>query len=206
MTEAERERGRNRDENRQRELQHMCCAGILCWGVDMSPGISSAHAQVSLSDLYKHPHSTAGHTHTKPSPLHLRAHKHFSWGSKINTVDNRLTRHMHAARSAKCDLTCTLFIKLRTPHMCEPLWSEIENWTCIFHGRCFCPFWPQPRQNMSFRRKRVRTELAEHVFECLHSGKIEGKIENTDKGRILLSLCLLPLFLSLPTVALKWLG
>lgn len=33
----------------------------------MSPGISSAHAQVSLNDLYEHPHSTAGHSHTLTS-------------------------------------------------------------------------------------------------------------------------------------------
>lgn len=42
------------------------CAVLVFYAerVDMSPGISSAHAQVSLNDLYEHPHSTAGHTHT----------------------------------------------------------------------------------------------------------------------------------------------
>lgn len=134
-----RRRGRNRDENRQRELQRMCCAGILCRGVDMSPGISSAHAQVSLSDLYEHPHSTAGHTHTHThqiNPLQLQTHKHFLWASKINIADSRLTRRMNALPCAKCVLTPTLFIKLRTPHICETLWSEIENTSCIFCWWC----------------------------------------------------------------------
>ena len=119
----------------------MCCAGILCRGVDMSPGISSAHAQVSLSDLYEHPHSTAGHAH-----MHTHTHTHtltslilssfrhtntFLWASKINTADSRLTRRTHVLPPAKRVLTPTFFIKLRTPHICETLWSEIENTSCI---------------------------------------------------------------------------
>lgn len=64
MTKAERAREKSRASNRQGEQAQMCCVGIQCPGIDLSPGISSAGAQVSLSDLYKHRHSTAGHTQT----------------------------------------------------------------------------------------------------------------------------------------------
>lgn len=56
----------------------------------MSPGISAARAQVSLNDLYEHPHSTAGNTHTHT--LKLPTHKHPREHSKINTADSSLTQ------------------------------------------------------------------------------------------------------------------
>lgn len=120
--------------------------------------------------------------------LHCRTHTHrltsfrhtFLWASKINTADSRLTRHTHALPFS-CQMRFTFFIKLRTPHMCEPLWSEIGNTSCAFnqgflsvtfgHGGAFSkkvPFNLQWRwfalKCWVFEKKRLKKQIKADFF------------------------------------------
>ena len=166
----------------------MCCAGILRWVVDMSPGISAARAQVSLNDLYEHPHSTAGNTHT---------HKH----SKINTADGTCALFL---------LNFLCFFFRSTLDTCKGLWSAIGNTSRVFLSKV------SVRLLLSLQSRRSALNAKCRV-ECLSSrNKGRNRLEKQIKADF--SSSLLPrssLFLprspppsapSLPTVALEWRG
>lgn len=212
------------DRDREWEMQHMCCAGILCWRVDISAGISSTCAQVSLSDLYKHPHLTAGHTHTRTCThtyeLSNFRHKHFFWASKINSTDAANMTHGRSS-PAKCNFISTFLIKLPTLHMRESFSSETANTSS-------CCYW-RPLFTLAstwfFQKVPSAVRSSGFAFSVRRWASVWGFLQEKERERFkthikqtsLLFITALsshhahhllspPPFLTLPTVALKWLG